>query len=232
MARQSRLAIAGQPHFVVQRSKNQHAVFVDDADRLRYLDALGGAAQACAVAIHAFALVDDHVALLVTPSDGGALGRFMQRVGRRYVPEFNRRHGRHGSPWAGRFHAAPIDPEHYLHRSILLIEQAPVLAGLVTLAPDWPWSSARHHVGRQASAMVKEHEAYWRLGNTPFERQARHESELRNLLSGSQREELMAAARRGWPLGSSTFVARVAQATGRPVAPGPRGRPRRLAAIG
>lgn len=230
MARQSRLVIAGQPHLVVQRRKHQQAVFVDNTDRARYLEALADAATACSVAIHAFALVDDHVALLLTPSDGGALGRFMQRVGRSYVPEFNRRHGRRGSPWAGRFHAALIDPEHYVHRSILLIEQAPVLAGLVTLAPDWPWSSARHHVGRQASAMVKEHEAYWRLGNTPFERQARYESELRHMLTGPQREELMGAARGGWPLGSQAFVASVAQATDRPAAPSPRGRPRRLAA--
>lgn len=232
MARLPRLSIAGQPHLVIQRGLGPQAVFVDDLDRHLYLAALADAARACSIAIHAYVLMDDHVALLVTPAEREALGRFMQRVGRRYVPAFNRRHGRKGRLWAGRFHATTVDPDRYLLRSIQLIEQAPVRAGLVTQAPDWTWSSADHHVGRTASAMVKEHDTYWRLGNTPFEREVRHESELRKMLTDPQLEELTAAARGGWPLGSQAFVASVAQATDRPVAPGRRGRPRRPAIHG
>lgn len=232
MARLPRLAIAGQPHLVVQRGLGPQPVFVDDIDRHSYLAALADASGACSVAIHAYVLMDDHVALLATPAERDALGRFMQRVGRRYVPLFNRRHDRSGRLWVGRFQATTVDPQHYLFRSIQLIEQAPVRAGLVSQAPDWPWSSAGHHVGRKRNAMVTEHEAYWRLGNTPFEREARHESELQQVLTDAQCGELLAAVRGGWPLGGSAFVALVAQATDRPVAPGPRGRPRRLTGVG
>src|SRR5436190_20927952 len=105
MARLPRLAVAGQPHLVIQRARAGQPAFADDADRRLYLDALIGAARSCAVAVHAYALLDDEVCLLATPHQADALGRAMQRVGRAYVPVYNRRHGRQGALWAGRFQA-------------------------------------------------------------------------------------------------------------------------------
>ena len=227
MARLPRLAVAGQPHLVIQSGRGTQPVFVDDADRQRYLEALIGAARACRVAIHAYALMDHEICLLATPVEAAALGRCMQRVGRGYVPVFNRRHGAQGALWAGRFLATAVDPERYLLASIRFVEQAPVRCGSVTHAQDWPWSSAAHHVGRGTSPWITEHPAYWRIGNTPFEREARHEIELRQMLSVDQLAELRDATRRGWPLGSTAFLAGVARATQRPPQPRPRGRPRR-----
>lgn len=225
MARMPRLAVAGQPHLMVQRGLAAQPAFRDDADRLAYLAALQVAARDGAVAVHAYALLDDAVLLLVTPRAAAELGTFMQRVNRGYVPAYHRRHGGSGSLWAGRFQAAALDPERYLLHAILLIEQAPVRAGVAAAAADWVWSSARHHIGRGTSALVSEHAGWWRLGNTPFEREARHEIELQRLLRDDQVAELLGAARGGWPLGSPTFIAAVARATERAVAPRPRGRP-------
>ena len=110
---------------------------------------------------------------------------------------------------------------------MLLIEQAPVRAGTVAVASEWHWSSAQHHVGRHASPLVTEHEGWWRIGNTPFEREARHDIELQRMLSDARVAELCNAARGGWPLGSPAFMAMVAQVSGQAVLPRPRGRPRR-----
>ena len=228
MARLPRLAVAGQPHLVIHRARAGVAVFVDDTDRELYLQTLITAARFTRVAIHAYALVDDAVLLLATPATNDALGRCMQRVGRGYVPAFNRRHGREGTLWAGRFDAAAIEPERYLLTSLRFVEQAPVRSGTVAMARDWPWSSAGHHVGRRNSPWITEHPAYWRIGNTPFEREARHDAELRNALNDRQIAELRDAARRGWPLGSSAFVAAVGQTTPRATQPRPRGRPPRI----
>ena len=173
MARMPRLAVAGQPHLVVQRGGGARPVFVDDADRRAYLSALAELAPGGPVAVHAYALLDDAVMLLATPREPADLGRFMQRVSRRYVPAFHRRHGGNGPLWAGRFQAAALDPERYLLPCILLIEQAPVRAGVVAMATEWPWSSAAHHVGRGTVPWLREHAAWWRLGNTPFEREAK-----------------------------------------------------------
>ena len=230
MARMPRLAVAGQPHLVIQRG-GAAPVFRDDADRALYLAALRDLARGGPVAVHAFALLDDAVLLLATPRAAADLGHFMQRLNRRYVPAFHRRHGGAGAIWAGRFQAAAVDPEHYLLPGILLVEQAPVRAGVVGQATEWAWSSARHHAGRGASPVVTEHAGWWQTGNTPFEREARHEIELQRPLRDEQVAELLGATRGGWPLGSPAFVAALAQASERPLQPRPRGRPRRTGPI-
>lgn len=227
MARLPRLAVAGHAHLVIQRGEAARPLFVDDEDRSRYLHSLADVARTGGVAVHAFAILDECIELLVTPDVAGALGRFMQRLGRRYVRAFNQRHGTHGALWAGRFQAAAVDPEHYLLRAITMIEQAPVRAGLVAQPTEWVWSSARHHVGRGSSPVVTEHAVWWQTGNTPFEREARHEIDLQRLLRDDQVAEMLDAARGGWPLGSPEFLGALEQRTDRPVRPRPRGRPRR-----
>jgi len=226
MARLPRLAVAGQAHLVIQCANEGRPVFVDDEDRARYLLALSDAARVDGIAVHAFAMLDHRIELLVTPAAAESLGRFMQRIGRRYVPVFNHRHGTEGALWAGRFQAAALDAERYLLRALLLVEQSPVRAGVVAQATEWAWSSARHHAGREASPVITEHAAWWQTGNTPFEREARHEAELQRALRGDEVTELLDAARGGWPLGSADFIRALEQTSMRAMRPRPRGRPR------
>lgn len=228
MARLPRFTVAGQPHLLIQSTKDvARPAFADDDDRRFYLQALEQASRICGVAVHAYVLLNDSVLLLATPDEADALGRLMQRTARHYVPAFNRRHGRFGPLWDGRFGAAVIDAEHYLLKAIRFVEQAPVRAGLVADARDWPWSSVEHHLGRTSpSPLVQPHRRHWELGNTPFEREARHEAQLSHSLSGVEIDELSTALRRGWPLGSATFSALISQSSGRPSKPRPRGRPR------
>jgi putative transposase len=76
-------------------------------------------------------------------------------------------------------------------------------------------------------AIVTEHAAYWRLGNTPFEREARYRLESAQLLAPAQAQALLSAADRGWPVGPDEFIGTLAGATARPLRPRARGRPRR-----
>lgn len=227
MARMPRLAVAGLPHLVIQRSASGQAALADEADRHDYLAALQQAGRDTGVAIHAYALVSDTVLLLATPREAADLGRLMLRLNRRFVPAFHRRHGSRGALWVGRFEATAIDPEHYLLPTMLLVEQAPVRAGLVSVAADWLWSSARHHLGREVSPLVAGHATYWQLGNTPFEREARHDIELQRPIREDLVNALLAAARGGWPCGPAAVGAALEASSDRAVRPGPRGRPRK-----
>ena len=228
MARLSRLCVAGQPHLVIQAGRAGQSVFIDDDDRRAYLGALLESSRASDVALHAYALVDDGVSLLATPATAEALGRFMQRLGRRYVGVFNWRHGRVGSPWAGRYQSAVVDPQSRALLSMRMIEQAPLRRGLVMRAIDWPWSSAAQHAGRVAAgSLVREIEAYWRLGNTPFEREAAYLEQLDVALTAGEVEMLAGAARGGWSVGSAQFLELVRSASRRSVQARPRGRPPR-----
>ncbi len=229
MARLIRLSFAGQAHLIVLAGTATQPLFVDDEDRRRFTLALLECSRACGVAVHAYSLLDEQILMLATPSQSGSLQRFMQRLGRKYVGTFNLRHGRSGALWGRRYGAAVIDAASQGWRCIRLIEQAPVRAGRVVLPHDWPWSSAAHHVGHLRNPVLREHELHWRLGNTPFEREARHAQVIADTLDEAEVRSLIAASMRGWPIGPSNFVDALADAADRPsgeLRPRPRGRPK------
>jgi len=226
MARLPRLALAGELHQVALRGHNGGAVFIDDADRADFLDMLRQAAQEQGVAVHAYALLDAEVRLLATPARDESLGRLMQSLGRRYVLAFNRRHARRGTLWEGRFRSSVVDATDWLLDASVLVEDLPVRAGLAAAAGEWPWSSASHHLGRRRDPVVTEHGAYWKLGNTPFERELAHARLLTQGVALERAAAFEQALQKGHALGGGVFLAKLGEATSRPLTSRPRGRPR------
>lgn len=229
MARLHRLVVAGLPHQVVQRGHNGQPVFADEVDRDLYLTLLRETAAAHGLAVHAYVLLDAEVRLLVTPRQRDALGRVLQALGRRYVSAFNRRHGRSGTLWEGRFRAGVIEPDLYLLAAMRAIEQAPRHA-LHVDPTTWHWSSAGHHLGRLRDPVVSDHPLFWALGNTPFEREMAWKRRLEEPTPAAEAQALEHAACGGWALGSPAFLDRLAATTPRPLRPRPRGRPKKATA--
>ena len=227
MARAPRLALAGELHYLLQRGHNRQGVFSDDVDRDAYLSMLLDAAAHYRVAIHAYALLDGEVHLLATPGETSSLSRLMQSLGRRYVAAFNRRHGRSGTLWEGRFRAGLIDAASLGLEAMVHVESVPVQAGLVGAADEWRWSSAAHHLGHRRDALVTEHPAYWALGNTPFERELAHAHRLRDGLPESLAKRLESTVMQGRATGPAHFKALIEERSGVPQQPRPRGRPAR-----
>ncbi|MEY3251048.1 MAG: hypothetical protein RL227_21, partial [Pseudomonadota bacterium] len=122
MARLPRLAVAGQPHWLIQRALADRPAFADDIDRDSYLDALREAAAATDVRVHAFALAPDEVHLVLTPAQATGPSRLMQAVGRRYVSAHHRRHGGRGTLWDGRFRSAVVEPGSALLAVLALVD--------------------------------------------------------------------------------------------------------------
>ena len=226
MARRPRLVLAGELHHVRLRGHSGQPVFVDDVDRAAFVDMLREPAARLGVAIHAYALLDDEVHLLVTPDAADALGRLVQSVGRRYVAAFNRRHQRRGTAWDGRFRNSLLHAGSLLWPAMVWIETLPVRAGLVARAVDWNWSSAPHHAGRRRDPLLTDHPLFWLIGNTPFERELAHTHVLATAEQDTPDRRFTAAVDSMALVGPPEFVERIAQALERPVVPGPRGRPR------
>jgi putative transposase len=225
MARLPRLAVDGALHVVVQRGHNRQPVFADDADRQAYLAMLREVLRDHGVVLHGYALLEGEVWLVVQPAAAAALSRAMQALGRRFVAAVNRRHGRRGTLWDGRFRAAVVDERTQLLDVLVHVETKPVDAGLATHAAEWPWSSARHHLGLLRDPWLGEHALLWTLGNTPFERDSAWRRRLDAGLPPSRRQAIDDAALRGWALGPTAFATELAARAGRPVTRRPRGRP-------
>lgn len=215
MARLPRLAIGGEVHLVVMEGHNRQPVFGDDDDRARFIATLREAQARQRVAVHAYALLPGRVWLLLTPPDAASLGRMVQAIGRGYTTAFNRRHGRSGTLWDGRFGSTVVEAGQTALAAMLFVEQAPVREGETPHAQQHAWSTARHHLGMQHDPLISELAAYWALGNTPFDRVAAYAGMLDEPLPNDRAAALAAAARRGWALGSVAYLQRLQRQTSR-----------------
>lgn len=225
MARLPRLTLPGHLHHVIQRGNNRQSIVLDDADRTALLDAVAENAKKYQVALHAYVLMDNHVHLLLTPETADGVPRMMQAIGRRYVRHFNARHGRTGTLWEGRYRSTLLQAERYLLPCMVYLDLNPVRAGLVTDPVQHGWSSHRHYIGQGSDRRITPHPAYWRLGNTPFAREAAYAELVRSGLSAAQLTVMTNALLHGWALGEPDFMAALQAQTDRRVSKGKPGRP-------
>jgi len=170
MARQARTVIPGQIMHVMVRGNNRETLFFSLKDRRIYLDWLREAARQFGCAVHAFALMPNHVHLLMTPQNKDSLAKTMQSLGRRYAQYFNQQHHRSGTIWEGRYRSSLIDPDYFL-RCQRYIELNPVRSGHESNPQDSSWTSFSSHIGGNVESWLVDHQHFWKLGNTPFERQ-------------------------------------------------------------
>jgi len=230
MARLRRLSCPGLVHHVLQRGHNAQAVFLDDDDRRAYLGALHEAVRADALALHAYALLDNQVQLLLTPPSEAALSHAMQSLGRRYGAAFNRRHARSGTLWEGRFRAGVVQEGSCTLACLRAVDGLALRHGQAESARASLWTSAPHRLGVRRDAWLSDPPEYWQLGNTPFEREAAYAALLDQGLDDALLQRVEHACAHGWVLGSPDFIEQLAGRVGRPVAPRARGRPPRCTA--
>ena len=167
MPRRPRLEMPGVSLHLTHRGVNRAATFLDDEDFQLYLSCLAEAFTERGIALHAYVLMTNHVHLLLTSPAPGLLSTAMCQVGRRYVPAFNRRHGRTGTLWEGRYKASLVDSESHVLHCHRYIELNPVRARMTDDPTTFPWSSCASHCGLRQDAMLSPHPEYTALAATP-----------------------------------------------------------------
>jgi REP element-mobilizing transposase RayT len=208
-------------HFfhVLSRGNARHPIFLDDSDRIRFLDTLGEAVSRFTVRCHAYCLMGNHYHLLLQPT-GGTLSRAIRHLNGVYSQRFNRRHGRVGHVFAGRFKSLLVDRDTYLLALSRYIALNPVRSGAVSDPEAWRWSSHSALVGAVGApewlTTREVLEAFDARGG-PFARIA-----YARFVAAGMREDhaphldaLERAANRGGILGEAEFVARFAEALDR-----------------
>jgi putative transposase len=167
-----RLACPEEPSVtlhVVQRGVGRAPCFSGVADRKAYLDALREcAARRCSV--HAYALMGNHVHLLVTPArrDGATL--LMREVVERYGRHLTVSYGHEAAVWEERFDGTPVRAGRYLFWCMRYIESNPVNAKLVRDPGAYRWSSYRVNALGEDDSLVTPHPLYCALGRSREER--------------------------------------------------------------
>ena len=164
MPRPKRICVPGIPLHVVQRGNNRQPCFLHRRDYVRYLEFLVDAADRYGCCVHAYALMKNHVHLLVTPGHENGVSKMMQYLGRSYVLSFNRIHRRTGTLWEGRFRSCCITDDHYLFACYRYIEMNPVRADIVQTPDEYAWSSYRANALGVTNSIVKPSKSWIALG--------------------------------------------------------------------
>jgi putative transposase len=131
---------------VFARGNARGDIYLDDADREAYLGILGRVVRWKDWRCLAYCLMPNHVHLL-TETPRANLGDGMRYLHGRYANDFNRRHGRSGHVFQGRYGSTLITTDEQLWHVAAYIALNPVTAGLCGRADQWRWSSHRATIG-------------------------------------------------------------------------------------
>lgn len=216
------------PHHVIHRGNNRQIIFAEPDDYIYYLACLRSAKALYSCRIYAYVLMTNHVHLLVEPSGPTDLGRFMKRVAGRYTRYMNRKYGRTGTLWEGRFKSALVEGERYLLAVSRYIELNPVRAKLVSDPGEYRWSSYTAHASGDTDGTVDFDPWYQSLGTTAEERGKRYAAWVMESIPAGEWEAIRKSIQREGFVGDPRFKEQIEILLGRAVEMRAPGRPRML----
>lgn len=130
MPRKARIDAPGALHHIIIRGIEKRKIFKDDKDRYQFIKRLGAILAETETPIYAWALIPNHVHLLLktglTP-----IATIMRRLLTGYAVYFNRRHRRHGHLFQNRYKSILCQEEPYFQELVRYIHLNPIRAKLV-----------------------------------------------------------------------------------------------------
>jgi putative transposase len=226
MPRHPRVHLDGAPLHIVQRGHNRQPCFFAEADYDAYLHWLDEGLKREQCALHAYALMSNHVHLLLTPKRAAAVPRLIIGLGRRYVQYINTTYRRTGTLWDSRYKSSLIQAATYLLACQRYVELNPVRAAMVEDPGHYRWTSYRANALGQGNPRITPHALYRALGATDKARQSAYRALFRTPLEREAIDDIRLALNQNQPLGNERFYARIEQLTGQRREARPRGRPR------
>ena len=142
MARPLRIEYPGAIYHITSRGNARQPIFEDDEDRKTFLELIDLAVSRYKWLCHAYCLMDNHYHLLIETPERN-LSQGMRQLNGIYTQRFNRRHGRVGHVFQGRFKAILVDKENYLLELCRYVVLNPVRAGIIKSPKKYKWSSYR-----------------------------------------------------------------------------------------
>jgi putative transposase len=126
-------------------------IFRDEEDRKAFVDKIRGLVKETGTRILSWALMDNHVHLLIISGPDG-LSTFMRRLLTAYALGFNRKHRRFGHLFQNRYKSIICELDPYLLELVRYIHLNPFRAGVVKNLEElenYPWCGHGILTGRQ-----------------------------------------------------------------------------------
>ncbi|MEZ5583934.1 MAG: transposase [Candidatus Competibacteraceae bacterium] len=149
MSRPLRIELPGGLYHVTSRGDRRDDIYLDDNDRLLWLDMFGSVCERFNWICHAYCLMGNHYHIVIETVDGD-LSKGMRQLNGVYTQQFNRRHARIGHVFQGRYKGILVQQEAYLLELCRYVVLNPVRVQWVDDPREWPWSSYRAIIGDAA----------------------------------------------------------------------------------
>ena len=153
MARPLRIEYEGAFYHVTGRGNERREIFQTKKDYERFKRYIIGAQDKYDFLIHGYVLMTNHYHLIIETSKAN-LNRIMHYINGSYTTYFNRKQGRNGHLFQGRYKAILVDVDRYLLELSRYLHLNPVRAGLAKRPEEYPYSSYRSYITREKEEIV------------------------------------------------------------------------------
>jgi len=146
MARPFRIELPGGFYHVMARGNEGKRIFRGVRDRDRFLSLLDDAHVRYRTLVYVYALMNDHYHLLIE-TEKANLSKAIHYLNVSHSVYLNRRYGRSGHLFQGRYKSVLVDKEPYLLELSRYLHINVVRAGVEDRLNDPRWTSYRYYVG-------------------------------------------------------------------------------------
>ena len=188
MARKPRLHFSGAVYHVMLRGNAGQSIFLEDEDREHFYALIADGVERFGHRIHGFCLMGNHVHFALQVADV-PLSKIMQNISFRYTRWMNKKYGRVGHLFQGRFKAILVEQDTYLLELIRYIHLNPVRAKMVSNIDQYPWSGHATYLGRQVLSWVTTEWVLKQFGVRMFTCRQRYEKFVQAGVMEGRRED-------------------------------------------
>lgn len=140
-------ALPNQPYFVTAATRDRQPIFRNRQAAELMLTELGRLRDELGFALLAYAVMPDHLHLVLVPSAKADLSRIMQSVKGRFARFWNRQSGHEGGLWQPRYYESAVRTQKQLTQWLGYIDRNPVQARLADAPETYPYCSAGGKLG-------------------------------------------------------------------------------------
>jgi putative transposase len=152
--RQLRLWHPNAIYHVFSRGNRRTPIFLDSQDYISYLSILEETKIRFPFTLHAYCLMENHYHLLIETKNA-PISKIMHRINFLYAMNFNRKYGKDGHVFQGRYGSKMIlSPNHFLFTS-RYIHLNPFFTTNPISPYEYAWSSCRAYIFNEENLFIQ-----------------------------------------------------------------------------
>jgi len=148
MGRPLRIEYPGALYHITSRGNERKKIYIDEEDKIKFLEILQDYHARYAILIHSYVLMDNHYHLILETPKGNLL-KAMHGINGGYTAYFNRKYKRSGHLFQGRYKGIVVDKDNYLVELSRYVHLNPVRAEIAARPEQYRWSSYPGYIGKE-----------------------------------------------------------------------------------